>query len=149
MTRVVSARLVLAVQLSVSQVALAQSWARGRGSNVGSFVLHFGTGELALFLALDEDQLTAWLPAFPLVLSFASPVCRPRWLFAALRSCLTCILLHPRWDLSQQNAPVGSSRAPVCASVCLLPLTVRFAGSAWLLTRAGFHPAERFSLKAH
>ena len=52
--------------------SLWQGWlwfSPGRGANVGSVVLDFGTGECALFRALDEEQLTARLPTLLLVLS--------------------------------------------------------------------------------
>lgn len=56
--------------------SLWQGWlwfSPGRGANVGSVVLDFGTGECALFRALDEEQLTARLPTLLLVLSLSSP----------------------------------------------------------------------------
>lgn len=100
------------------------SWCwRGLG-----FVLELGFRERALGLALVGTRTYRAVELAPCP-SPAVSLCRPRWLRKALKSCFTCIVVHPLWDLPQQKAQGWFHAAPWWCQL-------GFAVSAWLLTSA-------------
>lgn len=101
---------------------------RGAGVASGSFVLEFGFRERALGLALVGTRTYRAVELAPRP-SPAVSLCRAHWLRKALKSCFTCIVVHPLWDLPQQKAQGWFHAAPWWCQL-------GFAVSAWLLTSA-------------